>query len=298
MNVLVVGSINMDFVMDVKEIVKPGETTSSNNYEMFYGGKGSNQAVNCANLGADVSFIGSLGEDDYGRRIMNHFNKVGIQTEGVSVRSQTGIAVIQIDSNGENAIVLVPGANYSLTEEDVKMNDYLFRECDIVLLQLEIPIQVVEKAVDLACNYGKKIILNPAPVKKLSSNLLNKIDILTPNKIELEELTGIKVNSLEDIVKAGRLLINKGVNKIITTLGSKGSVLITKESYHAVPSEKCSVVDTTGAGDAYNAGLAVGLVHGLSEISAMELATRVSAFVVGERGAQPKVPSIKYFLST
>ncbi|UFT98697.1 ribokinase [Radiobacillus kanasensis] len=293
MNILVVGSINMDLVLSVDHIARPGETILSNGYERFFGGKGANQAVAAAQLGANVSFIGAVGEDDFGSTILEHFQQKGLNTEGIKQAGQTGTAMIQVSKDGENSIVLVPGANHALTVEDIANQEQLFEACDLLLVQLEVPLPVIEKAVEVANAKGKTVVVNPAPAQVLTPQLLQNVDFLTPNEHELALLSGQKIDSLEGVVIASRSILSQGVKHVITTLGGKGSVHVTSDSYEVVESEQLQPVDTTGAGDAYNAGFATGILSGLSIADAMKLATKVSRIVILKEGAQPPIPAMK-----
>mgnify|MGYP001157831902 FL=1 len=296
MKVVVIGSINMDLVLGVKEIVKPGETVSSSYYSTSFGGKGSNQAVACARLGAEVSFIGSVGQDDFGEAILENYRELGIETQGISVKGQTGFAIIQVNDYGENSIVIVPGANHQVSKKDIDENMELIEEADLVLLQLEIPLETVEYAVSVAKKLGKKVVLNPAPAQQLSSELLSQIDILTPNEIELAELSGLPVHDLEHAEAAAKLLLDEGVGQVVVTLGRLGSLLVREEDDYYVEPAETDVVDTTGAGDAYNAGLVTGLTYGMPIQQAMELATLVAGYTVSRKGAQPAIPPIQQFI--
>nr|WP_289037116.1 ribokinase [uncultured Allobacillus sp.] len=296
MNVLVIGSINMDLVLSVKDIVKPGETTSSTSYTTNFGGKGSNQAVACRHLGANVSFIGSVGADEFGEAIMENYRQLGIDSSGISKKGQTGIAMIQVNEVGENSIVLVPGANYQVSKADIDRHRSLIEACDVVLMQLEIPIETVEYAIDQAKALNKKVVLNPAPANELSRETLRKVDLLTPNETELAGLSGLPVHDLEHAEAAAKMLLDEGVGEIVVTLGRLGSLLVTKEESYYLEAKDVKVVDTTGAGDAYNAALVTGLSDGVPIKQAMMLATLVAGYTVSVKGAQPKLPSMNYFL--
>ncbi|MBR7552631.1 ribokinase [Allobacillus sp. GCM10007491] len=296
MNVLVIGSINMDLVLSVKDIVKPGETTSSTSYTTNFGGKGSNQAVACRHLGANVSFIGSVGADEFGEAILTNYDELGIETSGISKEGQTGIAMIQVNEAGENSIVLVPGANYQVSKADIDRHRSLIEACDIVLMQLEIPIETVEYAIEQAKTLGKKVVLNPAPANEISREALRQVDLLTPNETELAGLSGLPVHDLEHAEAAAKMLLDEGVGEIVVTLGRQGSLLVTKEESFYLEAKKVEVVDTTGAGDAYNAALVTALSDGLTIKQAMKLATLVAGYTVSVKGAQPKLLSMNYFL--
>ncbi|QDP41374.1 PfkB family carbohydrate kinase [Radiobacillus deserti] len=190
-------------------------------------------------------------------------------------------------------MVLVPGANHTLSVEDITKQEALFDSCDILLTQLEVPLSVVEKAVELAYSKGKTVILNPAPAQVLSPKLLKMVHYLTPNEHELATISREKVESIDDAIQASHQVISLGVEHVITTLGAKGSIHVTQDSHDLVHSEPMQPVDTTGAGDAYNAGLATGLLTGLSVLDTMHLATKVSRKVIMKEGAQPSIPTME-----
>ncbi|MBK3495546.1 ribokinase [Viridibacillus sp. YIM B01967] len=289
-NIIVAGSINIDLVYAVPHIVKEGETIHSTKHDLFFGGKGANQAVTAGQLGADVKFVGSVGADDHGIRAKENMERKGVNTEAISSQGATGQAIIQLSDVGENSIVLFPGANFLVTPEQIKESKGIFETSDILLLQLEIPIEAVEQAAKLAYENGTKIILNPAPARDIPNSLLQKVSILTPNETELELLTGIAADSEENLRKACHVMLEKGVNAVVVTLGSKGAFYMTSEESGFVAAQVAEAVDTTGAGDSFNGALAVALCHEDSLIEAITYATIVAAFVVTRMGAQPDIP--------
>lgn len=215
----------------------------------------------------------------------------GVKTEAISSQGATGQAIIQLSDVGENSIVLFPGANFLVTPEQIQESEAAFKTSDILLLQLEIPIEAVEKAAELAYANGAKIILNPAPARNIPDSLLQKVSILTPNETELELLTGISADSEENLQKACSIMIGKGVQAVVVTLGSKGAFYMTSEESGFIAAEMAKAVDTTGAGDSFNGALAVALCHGDLLTDAIAYASKVAAFVVTEMGAQPDIPS-------
>ncbi|MFE6166673.1 ribokinase [Viridibacillus arvi] len=290
-NIIVAGSINIDLVYEVPHIVKEGETIHSTKHDLYFGGKGANQAVTAGQLGADVQFIGSVGADDHGIRAKENMERKGVKTEAISSKGVTGQAIIQLSDVGENSIVLFPGANFLVTPEQIQESEVAFETSDILLLQLEIPIEAVEKAAELAYANGVKIILNPAPARDIPDSLLQKVSILTPNETELELLTGISADSEDNLQKACSIMLAKGVQAVVVTLGSKGAFYMTSEESGFVTAEMAKAVDTTGAGDSFNGALAVALCHGDLLTDAITYASKVAAFVVTEMGAQPDIPS-------
>lgn len=289
-NIIVAGSINIDLVYEVPRIVKEGETIHSTKHAMFFGGKGANQAVTAGQLGADVRFIGSVGADDHGVRAKENMEQKNVNTAAVSLQGATGQAIIQLSDEGENSIVLFPGANFFVTPEQIQKSKVIFEKCDILLLQLEIPMEAVEKAAELAFAKGAEIILNPAPARDIPDSLLKKVSILTPNETELELLTGITADSEENLIKACSIMLGKGVQAVVVTLGSKGAFYMTSEESGFVAAEIAVAVDTTGAGDSFNGALAVALCNGDLLTDAITYASKVAAFVVTEMGAQPEIP--------
>ncbi|GGA38615.1 ribokinase [Psychrobacillus lasiicapitis] len=290
MNITVVGSTNIDLVYTVPHIVKAGETLHSTEHKLFFGGKGANQAVTASQLGANVEFIGNVGADDFGEQIKQNLQDKGVKTTAVQEIGLTGQAIIQVADSGENSIVLFPGANFLVTREQIYEAKDRIEASDVLLLQLEIPIPVVEVAAEIASQKGVHIILNPAPAQQINEKLLSKISILTPNETELAILTGLKTNTEEDLFQACSLLIQKGVGSIVVTLGEKGSYYMNSTDHGYVHANQVEVKDTTGAGDAFNGALAVGLRQGNSLRESILYASKIAGFVVTQMGAQPAIP--------
>jgi ribokinase len=290
MNISVVGSINIDLVYRVPHIVKEGETLHSTSHSIHYGGKGANQAVTAGQLGANVTFIGKVGNDTFGEQAKENLANKGVNTAAVKEEGITGQAIIQVSDSGENSIVLFPGANFLVTPEQVDRESDVIRNSDVLLFQLEIPLECIEKAIRIAAESETVIILNPAPAKELPDSLLKKVSILTPNETELARLTGIEPSSKEKMMEACKFLLDKGVGTIIVTLGSKGAFYINYGEHGWVEAVKVDVVDTTGAGDAFNGALAVAICRGDSLQKAVKNAAEVAAYVVTKMGAQPVFP--------
>jgi len=299
--ITVIGSSNVDLVVKTERHPSKGETLLGKGFFIYPGGKGSNQAVVLSRLGAKVNFISCVGNDFFGDIIIKNFKKEGIKTKSIIRKSgiSSGIAVIIVDIKGENSIVVNPGANYRLNKNDIEKHKKLIFSSDIILSQLEIPIPTVKYALKLAKKKNIPVILNPAPVKKIPEDLFKYIDILTPNKIELETLTDKNLNSISSIKKASYELLNKGIKAVIVTLGGKGALIVSKDFTELVPSIKVKVVDTTGAGDAFNGALAFFIAKGKDLKEAVYFANIVAGMTVMKLGAQssPTIDEFKKFLN-
>ncbi|UFJ41805.1 ribokinase [Brevibacillus humidisoli] len=292
-NVVVVGSINMDLVVEADRPPKMGETVSGQNIHFIPGGKGANQAVAAARLGAHVAMIGTVGRDAFGSQLTESLTANGVHSGALKVieGTPTGVASILL-AQGDNSIIVVPGANACCLPEDVEDHHSLIEEADVVLLQLEIPIETVEYAADMAKRCGKKVILNPAPARQLSDQLLANIDVIIPNESELALLSGIDPDSDLQLERAMRSLLDKGIESVITTLGAKGAAYMTRDGQRGtVPGYKVQVVDTTGAGDSFNAAVACSLAMGKSLADAVSFANQVAALAVTKLGAQQGMPT-------
>lgn len=282
----------MDMVVTTNHIPAPGETLLSDSFFMNPGGKGANQAVAAARLGGEVTFISKLGKDMFGSKFRALFDKEGMDTRYL-ITDETlpsGIALITVDKEGENSIVVAPGANAALAIEDIETALPLVNESAVVLMQLEIPIKVVNYLAAYAAGRNIRVILNPAPAQHLSDDLLACIDILTPNETEAALIAGIPVNTVEDAQKAAMLIRNKGVNTVIITLGAKGAMIC--ESHHCtlVKAKTVRAVDTTAAGDVFNGALAVALSEGKSLTDATRFACDAASISVTRPGAQSSIP--------
>jgi len=300
--IVVVGSSNTDMVIKVKNLPKPGETVIGKEFYIAAGGKGANQAVAAARLGADVTFIAKVGKDMFGDRAIANFQESGINTDFVfrDEKNPSGVALIFVDEKGENSIAVSPGSNANLVKENIKLAIDEIKKAVIMLIQLEIPIETVEYAVNVAKQHNVKVILNPAPARKLSDQLLKRVDIITPNESEAEVLTGLKIVDDISAAKAAEALIQKGVGNVVITLGERGAFLYTKSDNMLIPTKRVNAVDTTAAGDAFNGGLAFALGSGMSLKDAIHFANFVGAYSVTRRGAQPSMPNydeVKRFMS-
>ena len=290
--IVVIGSLNMDMVVKAARAPKRGETVMGEEIHFIPGGKGANQAVGLARLGAETTMIGAVGADAFGEKLKQALQMDRVNTSSIKVLASevTGVASILL-SEGDNSIVVVPGANAQCLPEDLDRCESKIAEADLVLLQLEIPLVTVEYAVKLARKHGKIVMLNPAPAQNLSQDLLSKVDYLTPNRSELALLTGI---SEESTVNQGiERLLEIGVSCCVTTLGAEGVAFREKgENLVLVSGHKVPVVDTTGAGDAFNAGMAYAVARKKSIREAVEFAVQVSALAVTKFGAQGGMPML------
>ena len=291
--VVVVGSFNMDLVVKAGRRPRKGETLMGEEFGMFIGGKGSNQAIAAARLGADVTMIGRLGTDLFGDTLMAAHAEEGIHTDYVSRDTEvgTGIASILIDPDGDNSIVIVPQANMRLGVEDIERASESIAAADVLLLQLEVPIAASQRAAEIAKSNGATVVLNPAPAQELPDDFLAQVNILTPNAVETESLSGVKVSTSADAERAAKVLLNKGLSAVILTLGERGALLLTSDLTQQVPAYAVEVVDTTAAGDAFCGGLATGLARGENLVDAVAFANAVGALAVTVLGAAPSMPT-------
>ena len=288
--IVIIGSSNVDLTVRTAHIPSKGETIFGSDQKMAFGGKGANQAVAASRLGGDVSFITKVGTDSYGNMMAENLLKEGISAETIIRNPQTlsGVAWICVDDNGDNSIIVMPGANSTMTTDDLEAFLPLIKEADYLLMQLETPLDVVCYAAQVAFKAGVKVVLNPAPACSLPDDLLSKIHILTPNEKECRLLCD---SDASDCVKANaEVLLSKGVENVLVTLGEQGSVLYNAQGSVQVPAIKVNAVDTVAAGDTYNGALCVALSEGKSMAESMEFATKASAIAVTRFGAQPSVP--------
>jgi ribokinase len=291
--IVVVGSSNTDLIVKADRIPRPGETILGGAFHIAAGGKGANQAVAAARAGGDVAFIGRLGADDFGDRALRGFAADRIDTSRVvrDPKAPSGIALILVDRRGENSIAVASGANARLSPADVRKSAPEIKKAGAVLLQLEIPMPAVRTAVALASAARVRIILNPAPARRLDDALLEDIVVLTPNETEAEILTGMAVRTINDLTEAARRLRNRGVGTVLITLGPKGVFVADAEDQDFMPAFKVKAVDSTGAGDVFNGALAVALAEGRPLRAAARFANAAAALSVTKLGAQPSAPT-------
>jgi len=290
--IYVIGSSNTDMVVKSEKLPAAGETILGGTFLMNAGGKGANQAVAAAKLGAEVIFVSKVGDDIFGKQAIEGFQKEGINNDFVftDTKNPSGVALILVDAKGENSIAVASGANGNLQIAEVEKAIEQISDKDTVLLQLEIPIPTVEFAIKKCSEKGAKVILNPAPAQKLNEAIFQYLDIITPNETEAELLTEIKVTDLETAKQAAEILHQKGVRNIIITLGSKGAYLYNSTTNCLIATPKVQAVDTTAAGDVFNGALAVALSEGNDLEQAIDFACKAAAISVTRMGAQASAP--------
>ena len=285
----------MDYSIATDKLPLPGETVIGSSYKLNPGGKGANQAYAMGKLDAAVTMLGMIGNDENGKILKNNLSSVNVNITGIKeTDNNTGVAFVTVDSNGENSIIVISGANSKLNNDFINENMNLIDAADIIVMQLEIPLNVVSYVSSVAKTKGKLVILDPAPAKSdLSSELYSNIDIIKPNETELSTITGIKIDSEENLIKAAKILLNKGVKNVIVTLGGKGSLLVNENIVKRFNALDVEVVDTTAAGDSFTAALATYLSLDKSLEEAIEFAHQVSSIVVTKRGAQVSIPTLE-----
>lgn len=288
----VVGSINMDLVAQVDRLPQPGETRTGKSYGTYPGGKGANQAVALARLGADTTMAGKIGDDVFGSSYQETFSAEGVDSSIVEVEAgiSTGVAVIEVDETGENHIIIVPGANGPMDRAYVDRHIERIAEADFVLFQLEIPRDTISYTLELLKNRKPTTILDPAPAQKLPRELLGGVDLITPNESEAESLTGIAVTDQAAAGEAGKALMEAGASRVIIKAGPAGAYIIDEKGVVKVEGFEVDVVDTTAAGDSFNAGLAYALGEGYSIQAAARYANAVAAVACTGFGAQSAMP--------
>lgn len=289
---IVIGSSNVDMVVRTSHLPAPGETILGGEFFMNQGGKGANQAVAIKRLGGNLIFMAKLGNDVLGRQSVGYFKKEGIDTRYIALDedSASGVALISVDDHAENSIVVASGANMLLNEQDVDKMLEEMCEGDILLMQLEIPLQTVEYAARKAFGKGVKVVLNPAPARSLPKELFRHLYMVTPNRIEAEMLTGIKIANDADVEKVAEEICAMGVKNVIITLGSKGCLIREEGVSYRIDAFKVAPVDTTAAGDTFNGALCVGLSEGMDLKQAAVMASKASSIAVTRMGAQSSIP--------
>jgi len=291
--ILVIGSLNVDFSISVDKIPLPGETINADKLLISNGGKGANQAYTIGKLGGDVSMLGLVGDDIYGQNLKESLTKTNVDVNGIytSSEGETGKAFIYVDKNGENCISIIHGTNYLVNSDFIIKHEQLIKDADIILIQLEIPMEAIKTILEIAKD--KIILLDPAPAtKELISLDLSNIYLMKPNKTELHTLTDLPTDTNEEIVTAAKKLLVKGIKNVVVSLGGKGCLLVNNDTALHFGSIPTKVVDTTAAGDSFIASIALMLSKDYSLNDAIKFATKVASLVVGQKGAQDSIPSI------
>jgi ribokinase len=291
--VAVAGSLNVDLVVRTPRIPEPGETIIGSDFHRVPGGKGANQAVAAARLGADVAMVGRVGQDSFAGQLRENMSRMGVDLTHVKEDpdAATGVALIVVDDAGQNSIVVASGANAHFSPEDVEEAEETLANADVLLLQLESPLETVRRAAEIAEAHGVRVILNPAPAQELPRSLLTLVDVLIPNESEAALLTGRSVESEEEARAAAQELLRLGVETVIITLGKRGALLAQDGSAARIPSFEVVAVDTTAAGDAFVGSFAVALAEGKMLREAVRWGNAAGALAATKMGAQPSLPT-------
>jgi ribokinase len=290
-DILVIGSMNADLVARAPRFPRPGETISGEDLQIIPGGKGANQAVAAARQGVSVAMVGRVGNDSFGPVLIDNLKQNNVDAVHVQLdsRSATGTAIIVVDTDGQNSIVLSPGSNGKVSPADVE--NVSFSDCKLLLLQLEIPVETVLSAVQRAKENGLFVLLNPAPAHLLPEELISLPDFILPNETELGLLTGQPVNDLISAEKAARMLLERGAQNIVVTLGANGALVVNKEMTKHVPAFNVKVVDTTAAGDAFIGGFSAAFLQNKPLEEAIRYGCACGALAATKFGAQPSLPT-------
>lgn len=298
--IVIVGSTNMDMVVTSVHIPVPGETVLADSFFMNPGGKGANQAVAVARLGGSISFISKVGNDIFGKQFIQLFNEERINTQFLLEDSElpSGVALITVDKKGENSIVVAPGSNGNLYPTDLEFALKEIGTADLVLMQLEIPIETVNYVAQYATGRDIRVILDPAPAMELETQLLKCINIITPNQTEAEILSGIKVTDIKSAEAAAQKIHELGASNVVITMGAQGSLICQEGKSCFVKAQSVTPIDSTAAGDVFNGGLAVALSEGRTLKSAVEFASIAAAISVTRMGAQSSIPYRSELIAT
>ncbi|MFX1405967.1 MAG: ribokinase [Promethearchaeota archaeon] len=298
--VLIIGSSNMDLNIYIKRLPKPGETVTGGKFKQFLGGKGANQAVASVRSGSKTQFIAKLGIDTFGDEMLSKLKEESINIENIirDSKEASGIAFIIIDENGENMISVAPGANVKLSVEDIQKSADLIEKAKVLMVQMEIPLETIQEIYNIASIGNLIKILNPAPLKPLTSNNLKNIDIIVPNEGELYQLHSllgfkkVHINGLNKIKQISKDITTTGVKTVITTLGARGAAIYqsTEDSIILLPAYKVQAIDTVGAGDCFNGVLASKLNQGINIVDAVKYAISAASIAVTRKGAQESMP--------
>ncbi|MGV3488169.1 MAG: ribokinase [Tuberibacillus sp.] len=292
-DIVVVGSLNMDMVVKVEKRPSKGETVLGHDFFMSPGGKGANQAYGVAALGGSVSMIGCIGDDVFGEQLKQNLVSVGVDVSGlkVNVGTASGSAFITLDPEGDNSIIVAPGANHSMTPDIIREKADMIKSAKLLIVQLEIPLETVLEAITVAKEAGVKVLLDPAPVQELPAEILEKVDYITPNMTELSSLTGIEVTDSKSAQVAAVKLLDQGVGTVFAKMGGKGVTVVTANHTNYLKGYEVKAVDTTAAGDAFCGAIAVAMVSGKDIWESGYYGNAVGALTVTKPGAQASIPT-------
>jgi ribokinase len=293
-DIVVVGSLNMDMVVKVERRPTKGETILGSDFFMSPGGKGANQAYAVGNLGGSVAIIGRLGSDVFAESLHSNLRKVGVDISAIDINKNesSGIAIISIDGNGDNSIIVAPGANKRVSTGDIRRKESLIKNSKLLMIQLEIPLESVIEAIEIANYHHVPVLLDPAPARQLPDEILKMIDFITPNETEIYHLTGIEVTDNKSAKLAAVELLGKGIKTVFAKLGAKGVTVVNVNRSHHFPGYAVDVVDTTAAGDAFAGALGKALSEGKDVWAAAQFANAVGALAVTRYGAQQSIPNL------
>jgi ribokinase len=293
--ITVIGSLVMDQVIKLKKFPKEGDTLFGDEINYYLGGKGANQAYALTRLGANTEMIGMVGDDNFGKAFIETFKKAGTKVSNIMISSKIGTSIASILSNyqAENKIVVMHGANFEFNAKELKKVESVLKNSDLVITQLELKPEIEEAIIKLCAKHKVPVQLNPAPAYKLSKDVLSKVTYITPNDLELSILTGMKTDTLENAKKAVKKLLSMGPKNVISTLGGNGAMIGDKKGVRHIPGFKVKVVDTVGAGDAFNGGFAYAISKGHNIDDAVRFANAVGGLAVTKQGAFPSMPSLK-----
>ncbi len=292
--IVVVGSSNIDFVLRVAEMPRKGETIQTKSLEKIPGGKGANQACAVGKLGGDCIFLSAVGKDDFGQQLVQSLSNANVKVEQMLLDEETptGMAVIAVNDDGENSIMIVRGANGLCNREYFSRKQAVIDDADLLLIQLETPHEDVYELINASKKAGKTVILNPAPAPdSIPAEVLQGLDYITPNETELEKITGMNTDTIPQIEQAASELLKRGVKNVIVTVGSKGALLCNAHEMTLYPAYPAAAVDTTAAGDTFNAGVAVGLAEGKPLCEAIRMANAAASISIRRKGAQTSIPT-------
>jgi len=290
--IVVIGSTNVDMVVKTEKFPEVGETILGGKFNKYFGGKGANQAVAAARLGGNVNFICKTGDDEFGESSKRKFKKEGLETGQIltAKKAATGVALITVNSSGDNKIVVAPGANSKFSPNDILELEEVIEEARFIVLQLEIPLETIGTIIERAKNYDTKVILNPAPADMLPDEYYRDLFLITPNETETKQLTGVSVDNTDDALRASEAFHEKGVQNVVITLGAQGAFVSTDTFTGIVETPKVDAEDTTAAGDVFNGALSVALTKQKGWSEAVEYACKAAALSVTKDGAQDSAP--------